>query len=151
FFKADHAGLSAEMARQVLGQIGVQSLVHGCQNALHQQARNQVFGANFQLLRQVFYADAFRDRDGASDGKGLVRQRQSWRRNKAFHRPFFFPRDIMLTRTASRRAGASRRSTGTRRRHTRAYAAHSWTRRKSSARRAGGVGTSPWLTRSGKR
>ena len=62
-FEADDRSLGAEMASHVGGQIGVERLVDGGEDATRQQAGDQVLRANTQLLRQVLHADAFRNRD----------------------------------------------------------------------------------------
>src|SRR5689334_21913424 len=124
------------MTRQVFCQLEVKALVHRGHHALHQQTRDQVFGAYTQLFRQVFYADAFTNRDGARNGKRLIRQRQTRRWRKALHRAFFFPRNIGLAWTASRSA-RTRRSSRWWRRTAGAYSAsaHSWARRITAGTR----------------
>ena len=97
----------AEEASHLRGQLGVERLVDGGENAAAQQARDQILGANFQLLRQILYADAFRDRDAARDRLRLVRHHHARRRRVALHRAFLHTaRNIAL-------AGTPRRSSGT--------------------------------------
>src|SRR5438270_7358923 len=116
------------MPRQLFGELKVETLVHRGHHALHQQASDEVFSAYAQLFRQVFHAGAFTDGDGAGNGKRLVRQRQTRRRNKALHRAFFFPWDIWLAWTA-RWPARTCRSSCRWRRSAWTYTAHSRTRR----------------------
>ena len=92
--------LGPEVARHVRGQLGVERLVDRGENATRQQPGDQVLGANAQLLRQVLYADAFRNRDVPRNRQRLARQRQPWRRNEALHRAFLHPTwHVALSRT----------------------------------------------------
>ncbi len=72
FFVADDGGAGAELGGDVLHHLGVERLVHGDEDAAHEQRRDQVLGANFELLGQVLHADAFGHRDLAGDGQRLV-------------------------------------------------------------------------------
>src|SRR5260370_20795134 len=109
-----------------------------------------MFGAAIELLRQIFRADAFRDRDGAADRQRLVRKRQPRRRNKAVHRSFFGTGLIALSRAPRRSAGSSLRSAGTWRWNSRAYAAHSRAWWKSCPRSASRMRTTTLLSRPAK-
>ena len=60
------------LARHVLHHLGVERLVHGDEDTAHQQRRDQVLGANFELLGQVLDADALGHRDLAGDGQRLL-------------------------------------------------------------------------------
>ena len=107
-FEGDDGSLSAEVASHFGGEIGIQRLVDGGENAARQQASDQILRANLQLLRQVLHADAFRNRDGASDGQRLGRKRETRRRNKALHRAFLHAtRNVTLTGTRGTSHGAS--------------------------------------------
>ena len=121
--KRDDVGVGAEEARHLVGQFGVERLVDGGEHTAHQQARDQVLGANFELLRQILYADAFGDRDVARDRQRLVAKAtaETRRRREALHRAFFGlrgyrcpPRRARLPRDA---AGAEPRRSAERRRH----------------------------------
>ena len=99
-FEGDDRGLGAEVAGHVGGQIGIERLVDGGENAARQQAGDQVLGANSQLLRQVLHADAFRNGDAARDRQRLAGKRKPRRRNEALHRAFLHAtRNIALSRT----------------------------------------------------
>src|SRR6185312_3968272 len=145
---ADGLRLSAKMPRQILGQFEIEALVYRGHYALHQQAGDQVFGADTQLFREIFYADAFTNGDGSRNGKRLVRQRQTRRWNKPFHRAFFFSRDIRLP-WAARWPARTWRSSRWRRWTTWAYASHSgaW-RITARTRRAGGMRPATLFARS---
>ena len=91
-FVADDGGAGAELGGDILHHFGVERLVHGDEDAAHEQRGDQVLGANFELLGQVLYADAFGHGDFARDGQRLVAElrgaAKTWRRHKALHRAF---------------------------------------------------------------
>ena len=111
FFEGDHVGIRSEEARHLAGQFGVERLVDGGEHAASQQARDQILGANSQLLGQVLDADSFRDGDAARDRLRLVRKRQARRRHEALHRAFFYAsRNIALPWPAGRRTRTAART-----------------------------------------
>ena len=91
-FVADDVGRGAELGRNVLHHLRVERLVDRDEDAPHEQRRDQVLGANFELLGQVLDADALGHRDLAGDGQGLMaevgRPAETPRRDKALHRAF---------------------------------------------------------------
>src|SRR5262249_8777151 len=114
-------GLCSEEARHLTCQFGVERLIDRGKNAAGEQARDKVLCADIQLLREIFYADTFRDRNVACDRQRLVRHHHAWRRNVALHRSFFDSTwNVALSRTTRR---TSRTAT--------------WTRRRSRRRKAG--------------
>ncbi len=132
FFVADDGGRRAELGGHILHHLGIERLVHGDEDAAHQQRRDQVLGADFELLRQVLHADAFGDGDLAGDGQRLVAVLHAaiaWRRHKALHRAFFGLRILLLATSAAARRGALRASRLLRRR----CAASAWARAKAGA------------------
>ena len=102
-FEGDHVGFGAEEARHFAGQFGVERLVDGRENSAPEQARDHILHANVELLRQIFYADAFGDRDVARDRHRLIRHHHARRRRVALHRAFFYAaRNIALAGPARR-------------------------------------------------
>src|SRR5437763_1943476 len=90
--KADDISIGAELPRHLAGQCRVQCLIDGGEHAPRQQARDNFLGAHTQLLRQIFYADAFGDGDGPRDGQRLAGDRCHARwRTEALHRAFLHP------------------------------------------------------------
>ena len=90
--KADDIGIGAELPRHFAGQCRVQCLIDGGEHAPRQQPRDNFLGAHTQLLRQIFYADAFGDGDGPRDGQRLAGDRRhARRRTEALHRAFLHP------------------------------------------------------------
>ena len=71
--KADYACLRTEETRHFAGQLSVQCLVDGRKHALCQQPCDQILRADFQLLSQIFNADALGDSDAARNRQRLVR------------------------------------------------------------------------------
>ena len=107
-FERDHVGFGAEEARHFARQFGVERLVHGRENTAAEQARDQIFHADIELLRQIFNADAFRDRDIARDRHRLIRHHHARRRRVALHRAFFYAtRNIALAGPARGRTRTS--------------------------------------------
>src|SRR5262245_39820036 len=143
-FESDDGGFGAEMASQVLGQVFVERLVHRGQHSLHDQARDQIFRANFELLRQIFDADAFGNRDRACDWQRLIRYREPRRRYESLHRSFFRTLLMALAWTAGR-CGATRWPARAWRRNAGTNSAHTWTRREARAWRAGRMRTATLL------
>src|SRR5580692_768811 len=116
-FERDHIRFSAEEARHFAGQLGVERLVHRRENSASQQARNHILHTNTKLLRQIFYADAFRDRDVARDRHRLIRHHHARRRRVALHRAFFYTTwNIPLARPPRRSSRTSPRPSWSRRR-----------------------------------
>ena len=67
------------------------------------QTRDQILGADVELLRQILHANAFGDGDVPRDRLRLVRKRQPRRRNIALHRAFLHPaRNVALSGTTRR-------------------------------------------------
>ena len=98
--EGDNGCLGAEVTSHVGRQVGIERLVDGGEDASRQQAGDKVLGSNSQFLRQVFYADAFRNGDAPRDGQRLAGKRKPRRRNKALHRAFLHAsRNIALSRT----------------------------------------------------
>ena len=122
FFEGDHVGVGSEEARHFAGQFGVERLVDGGEYAASQQARDQIFGADSELFRQILDADAFRNGDAARDRLRLVGERQPRRRRVALHRAFLHAsRNVALSGPARRAAGTAAR-TGVGRRRQCAWA-----------------------------
>ena len=108
-FEGNYVCAGPEMASHFGGEFCVERLVDGGENSARQQPGNQVLGANAQLLCQVLYAGAFRNRDVPRDGQRLAGKRQPWRRNEALHRAFLHATGhIALSRTRR----TSHRTTG---------------------------------------
>ena len=102
-FERNHVRICAEEPRHLAGQFRIQSLIDRGKYALRQQTRDQILGADVQLLREILYADAFRDRDAARDRLRLIRHHHArwWR--VALHRTFLHAaRNIALTGTPRR-------------------------------------------------
>src|SRR5580658_42564 len=119
-FKRNDVRIRAKEARHLAGQFGIERLVHGCENAASQQTRDHIFYADVELLRQIFYADAFRDRDIARDRKRLVRHHHARRWRVALHGGFFYPAGHGgLARPARRRSWTAARTNWPRRRQSR--------------------------------
>ena len=53
-----------------LDQLAIERLVDGDEDTLHQQRGDEILAANFELLGEIFHADAFGHGDGARDGHG---------------------------------------------------------------------------------
>jgi len=70
-FEADHIRVSSKEACHLAGQFRIERLVMVANNAPRQQRAIKSLARN-QLLRQILYADAFRDRDAPRDGLWLV-------------------------------------------------------------------------------
>ena len=112
FFEADDFGLSSEEARQFDGKFRIERLVDSRKHAAHDQARNQILGANAKFLRQILYRDTLGDRNAPRDRRRFVVNDHARRRSVALHRAFFYAaRNISLAgtprgpaRTASRTA-----------------------------------------------
>src|ERR1039458_9598042 len=66
---ADGGGGSAELARHVGGQLGIERLVDGRVNAAIHQLLNEQSGLHVQLLGKLLHGDAFRNGDFAADGR----------------------------------------------------------------------------------
>ena len=99
-FEADDVGRRAEVARHFAGQLGIERLVDSRKYATREQTRDQILGADFKLLGQVFDADAFWNRNTSRDRQRLTRQRQPRRRHEALHRAFLHAtRDVTLSGT----------------------------------------------------
>src|ERR1019366_10293457 len=64
---ADGGGGSAELARHVGGQLGIERLVDGRVNAAIHQLLNEQSGLHVQLLGKLLHGDAFRNGDFAAD------------------------------------------------------------------------------------
>src|SRR3954470_18792313 len=110
-FKADDVGLSAEVAGQLSGKFLIERLVDGGEHAAHQQARDQIFRADIQLLGEFLDADSFGNLDRAADRQRLVGNLLLLMRHVALHWAFFDPaRNIALSRSARRRTGAGCRA-----------------------------------------
>ncbi len=116
-FEGDDVGFSAEEARHLRCQVGFKGLVDGREHAFREQTRDQILSADFKLLGEIFYADAFGNGDGASDRQRLVRKRKPRRRSEALHRAFFHStRNVALSGTARWAAGAGAGASGAGRR-----------------------------------
>ena len=145
----------AELRRHILHHLGVKRLVHGDEDAAHQQGCDQILGADFELLRQIFHADAFGDGDLARDGHRLVavlHAAVTWRRHKALHRAFFGLRILLLSTAAAARACALRARRSVRRRSAaRAWpcAAKAGASAKSWTRAEAGPSAGSWPGRPG--
>ena len=63
-----------------LDEFAFKGLVDGDEDALHQEAGDEVLAADVEFFREVLDRDAFRDRDGLGDGQG-ARARWTGRRN----------------------------------------------------------------------
>ena len=128
-FERDHVRFGTEEARHFARQFGIERLVYGSENTAPEQARDQILHANVELLRQIFNADAFRDRDIARDRHRLIRHHHARRRRVALHRAFFYAtRNIALAGPAR---GSTRTAAGTnrsRRRKPRTYTERTRTR-----------------------
>src|SRR4029077_10199391 len=138
-FERNYIRVSAEEACHFAGEFRIECLVNRGEYAASQKARNQILGANVELLGKIFYADALRDRDIASDRHRLVRHHHARWRNVALHWTFFYPaRNIALSWPACRRAGTTARTNRTGRR--KAWTNSKWTR-PSRSRACGIHGT----------
>ena len=71
-FERDHVGIGAEEASHFAGQFRVECLIDGGENTANQQARDQIFGADAELLGQILNADSLSDGDAARDRLRLV-------------------------------------------------------------------------------
>ena len=119
FFKADHIGVGSEEARHLTGQFGIEGLINRGEDSASQQARDQIFGADFELLRQILDADSFSNRDAARDRLRLIGKRQPRRRHEALHRAFLHTaRNIALPRPARGRARPAAGTSRARRRQS---------------------------------
>ena len=72
-FVAELVGGSAEIARQLLGQLYVEGLVDGGENLLIHQPLHHHVALDAELFRKLLYGDAFGDGDLAIDGRRLER------------------------------------------------------------------------------
>ena len=90
-FDGDDGGVGAELARDVLDQLAFERLVHGDEDAPHQQGSDQVLAANIELLGEVLHADAFGHRDGAGDRHGLAGESARRQNAVAAAKPFIGP------------------------------------------------------------
>src|SRR5258708_8421310 len=133
-------GFRTEEARHLTGQFRVERLVDGGEHTATQQARDQILGANVELLGQIFDADAFGDGDVARDRHRLIRHHHARRRRIALHRAFLHAaRNVALAGPASWSARTAARTSGTWRWKPRANS-----ERTSSHRRlAGGMHRAP--------
>src|SRR6202008_2068719 len=131
-FESNHVRLGAEEARHFARQFGVECLVDRGENTAAQQARDQIFCANIQLLREILDADALSDGDIARDRHRLIRHHHARRWRVALHRAFFYAtRNIAL-------AGPSRGSAGTAAGTTWSWRRKPWTDTKRT-RACGGL------------
>jgi hypothetical protein len=65
----DGAGRRAEFARNLGGQLGIESLVDGGHDVAIEQLADDQTGLDIQLFGKLLDGDAFRDGDGAVDGR----------------------------------------------------------------------------------
>ena len=153
-FVAHGSGGSAEIARDIGGQFGVQRLVDGHENsAVHQFLHHHV-GLHVELFAQLFDRDAFGDGDFAADG-----------RRPGFHMAALRPENLLFLDTLAlladgALAGTSARRLHRRRRQTRLDAAArsgmlrpgtAGTRRGGRPGRTPGLATMGWPGRMGPR
>ena len=120
--KADDRALGSEVAGHVAGEVFAERLVDGGEDAASEQTRNEILGADVELLGKILDADAFRDGDGTRDRHRLIAERQPRRRRETLHRSFLLAARTLITlaRTAGRstyagartRRGSGRRCTG---------------------------------------
>ena len=130
-FESDDVRLSSEEARHIAGEFGVERLVDSGKNAAAEQARDQIFRANVEFLRQILNADAFRDRDIARDRHGLVRHHHTRWRRVALHWTFFYAtRNVALAGPARRRSRTAAGTRWPRRRKPRTNTKRTCTRRR---------------------
>src|ERR1700733_2161359 len=90
-FEGDDLRVGPELGSHILDQLSVERLVDSDKYAAHQEGCDQVFAAHTQFFRQIFYADAFCDRDGAGDRHrllGNLRSAETRRWRKALHWAF---------------------------------------------------------------
>ena len=71
-FDGDDGGVGAELAGDVLDELGVERLVDGDDDAAQEQRGDEVLTANVELLGEVLDGDALGDGDGPGDGEGLA-------------------------------------------------------------------------------
>ncbi len=55
--KADDRALGSKVAGHVTGEVFAESLIDGGKDAASQQTRDQILGANVELLCEILYAD----------------------------------------------------------------------------------------------
>ena len=77
FLEALHLDVGAELARDHRRGFGVERLVDGHHQPLHQQLREDVLRADVELIREIFYGDALGERDRARNRRR--RRRGLWR------------------------------------------------------------------------
>ena len=128
-FVADDVGGGAELGRDILHHLGVEGLVDGDEDAAHEQRRDQVLGADLELLGQVLDADALGHRDFTGNRQRLLgevgRPAKTARRDKALHRAFLGLGILLATAAATpgRRATRGPRRFAGRRRTARSETA----------------------------
>ena len=104
-FDGDDGRVGAELAGDVFDELGVEGLVDGDEDALHQEGGDQVFAADVEFFGEVLDGDAFGDRDGLGDRKGLAGEgcaAKAWWRLEALHRAFF---GLLVTLSSAALAG----------------------------------------------
>ncbi len=105
-FDRENDGVRTELARNILRQLAVERLVHGDEDAAHQQRGDEVLAAHFELLGEVLDADAFGDGDRPRDGQRLGGDHGpavTRRRLEALHRAFLA---LLVTLATAALAGA---------------------------------------------
>ena len=129
-FERDHIRVCTEESRHFTGQLRIECLVNRGEHAFHQKPRNQILRSNIQLFREIFYADAFRDRDAARNRLGLIRHHHARWRRIALHRAFFHsPWNVALPRASRRSTWTAARPRRSRRWKSRAYTQRTCARR----------------------
>src|SRR5712671_4699589 len=100
--KRDDLGVGSELRSHVLHQLSVEGLVDGDKDAAHQEGCDEILAAHTQLFRQIFYADAFCDRDGPGDRHRLLgdlRSAKTRRWREALHWAFLGLRILLASTT----------------------------------------------------
>ncbi len=116
-FEGDDFGVGSEEARHFAGEFGVESLIDGGEDAAHDEAGDDIFGANAEFFGEIFNRDALGDGDVFGDGHRLVADDHPRRRSVALHRAFFYTaRNVTLAGATRRRAGTATGTSGTGRR-----------------------------------
>ncbi len=107
-FDGDDLSVGSELAGDVFDELGVEGLVDGDEDALHEKGGDEIFAADVEFFGEVLDADAFGDRDGLGDRERLTRDRraaETWWRLEALHRAFFGLLVALIASATCRDAG----------------------------------------------
>ena len=90
-FDGDDGGVGAELAGDVFDELGVEGLVDGDEDALHEEGGDEVFAADVEFFGEVLDGDAFGDGDGPGDGQRLAGDVATPPRRGGGWKPFIGP------------------------------------------------------------